>query len=214
MVTGIELLRNKLSLDHPGSIPEKSDFHVRCIEHVLNLCVKEVMGLVRESVKRIRQVLFSIRSSVKKRDIFNSLRAQYKIKTDLHALDTENRWSSKFVMVRNAFVLRKVIKAMEDTLPELEEYTITETEWKMAKKVCDFLSAPAAETEKQSGSSHVTLSNSLRTFDRMKRLCTLRRVQEDPTIRAIAHSFKAKIDSIVDWFNLTWQSLPVIWTHA
>lgn len=47
MVKGVGMLREKLQLPYP-SIYDGENFHVRCVVHVINLGVRDLMGLIRK----------------------------------------------------------------------------------------------------------------------------------------------------------------------
>lgn len=97
MVKGVELRRRQLSTDVPG-MHGATMFHVRCIEHVMNVAVKECMKLIHARISTIRSLINSIRANVKRRDLFDMVRAEMNCKTELPKLDTETLWSSTFAL--------------------------------------------------------------------------------------------------------------------
>lgn len=72
-----------------------SDVYVRCIGHVVKLAVKKCMKIFHGQFATIRSLLSSVRPSVKRRDLFETVKVELGItNVQIPGLDVETRWSS------------------------------------------------------------------------------------------------------------------------
>lgn len=79
MIEAIYKLVEKLNLDFEADYDEE-EFHVRCIAHVINLGVRECFGLVKGKLENLRSMILAVRSSVKRRDLFEQLKNGHGLK--------------------------------------------------------------------------------------------------------------------------------------
>lgn len=171
MTAGIKGLREKLNDLSPGQYPEVEGFHVRCLAHIINLAVKSCMGEVHDKIKKIRMLLSGMRSSVKRRDLFDKCRKELDVECQLPNLDSETRWSSTFIMIKRAFAARRVLNAVVSRVEAMGDMTVTEMEWKVAERLCAFLETAAAVTEHQSAQKYVTLSIATTLYQKLCKRC-------------------------------------------
>ena len=197
MVKGIELLRKDLDKETPGMYASTS-FHTRCVAHVINLAVKECMSDIHSKIDKVRKLLNAIRASIKRRDVFDSVKLEFNMDVGLPELDVETRWSSTFGMLKSAYKARRLLNAVIERVPELGDSTISNADWELTKKLCEFLEPPALATEQQSGSTYCTLSVTTRTYDRMVKICELKECQEDDDLKPLADKMKKKLEQYKD----------------
>lgn len=85
-----------------------------------------------------------MRSSLKRRDLFDTVRIERDDCVSNPVLDVETRWSPTFHMIKNFFKVRKMFNTVIHSLHDLEEYLIKEVEWEKAAVICDFLETAAS----------------------------------------------------------------------
>lgn len=68
-------MNEKLSVN-PSSGQLLTMSHVRCIAHAMKLEVKESLDITTENIHRIRGIISSMRSFLKRRDIFEKLKVE------------------------------------------------------------------------------------------------------------------------------------------
>lgn len=164
MRSGIYRLCRDLHRWYPGLYNTVEDFYVRFIAHVLNLGVNECMEVVNDKIAKVRSVLNSIRPSAKRRELYDDDRIELGGKVQMRRLDCETRWTSTFTMARKAYESRSVINYVINSIDDLVDQKISESEWNTAKKVSKFLESAALVTENKSGETYVTLSLSVKSF--------------------------------------------------
>ena len=108
---GVSLLFEQLKEEHPDIYKDISSFHVRCVSHVIDLGIKEFMELSNEFIEKVRSSINSIRASIKRRDIFDSVKDGMKVKCEIPSLDCQTRWSSTFEIIKKSYAFRRVITA-------------------------------------------------------------------------------------------------------
>lgn len=99
-------------------------FHVRCIFHVVNLGVKECLGLIRDEIATIRSLINSISASVKRCDLFYAVKGELGENPKLPVPGVETRWYSTFRMMKDSFAVRRVFTVVWNRIPELEVFVI------------------------------------------------------------------------------------------
>lgn len=70
----------------------RENFHVRCLAHILYLAVKECMWLFHYKITKIWKLIGCHQSSVKRKVLFNGVKAELGLKIDLPSLDVEMCW--------------------------------------------------------------------------------------------------------------------------
>lgn len=109
MVAGMKRLRVGLDSMSPGTFGDVDGFILRYMAHVTNLTVKEGMAHVHEKICAVRNLVVTMRWSVKRRDLFEMVNKELNIMCELRNLDTETRWFSVFVLTSRAFKDRRVL---------------------------------------------------------------------------------------------------------
>ena len=91
MCAGIKILHEKPAVNG-GAHDDLRSFHIRCVAYVFNLAVKECLHIFREEVNNIRDLISSVRSSVKRREKFNILKVELGLNdVGLPGFDVETR---------------------------------------------------------------------------------------------------------------------------
>ena len=108
MYVCVNLLLQRLHVVDNASRPN-SEFHVRCLAHVIYLALKSCLELERSKVYSIRKMINSLCASEKRREMF--VRARAKLgdhKYILPPLDVETWWNSTFYKTQSAYKCRHV----------------------------------------------------------------------------------------------------------
>lgn len=93
-------------------------FHLRCIEHVIKIAVKNFLSLIRKYKDAIRSLVTSIRCSVKLRNTFQKVVVELgETEVVLPGLYVDTRWSSTYMMITNAFGAQNVLNGAVHRTP-------------------------------------------------------------------------------------------------
>lgn len=111
-----------------------------------------------EEIVEIRSALNSIRTSVKRRDVFEYVCGEMDIKQDLPSLDVETSWSSTFNIIKKMYSCLREVNDAINRIVDIADLSIREWSSEKAYKVCPFLESAAQFTETKSGSNYITLS--------------------------------------------------------
>lgn len=112
--------------------------------------------LVHKEIVEIRSALHIIRTSVKRRDVFEAVFGEMDMKQNLSSLDVETRCLSTFNMITKMYTCGQAVNATINRMVEPADLSIPERWW--AYKVCNFLESSAQIIETQSSSNYITLS--------------------------------------------------------
>lgn len=82
------------------------------------------MSLVHEEIVETISVLNSIRTSIKRRDMFEFVCGEIDIKQDLPSLDVETRWSSTFNMIKKKCSCLRAVNATINRMLDLVDLSI------------------------------------------------------------------------------------------
>ena len=114
------------------------------------------------NIDAVRSLIASIRSSVKRRNMYEIIRNTLGLKHEIRCLDVPTRWSSTFHMIKKAYEARHVLDTMTSRCPDLQNKSISNDTWDTVSTISTFLQSAASLTECQSGSTYVTLSMSVK----------------------------------------------------
>lgn len=128
----------------------------------------------------------AIRSSVKRRDIYESSQKNLGITVGLPSLDVPTRWSSTFNMVLNAYKARAVLNSMTTKVSDLRGYQVSKRVWERAAEICRFLDSAVSITECQSGSSYATVSITTKALQSLLSKCRTFIESSHPLLEPIA----------------------------
>ncbi|CAB5351658.1 unnamed protein product [Rhizophagus irregularis] len=133
--------------------------HVRCIAHIMNLTVQEILKHIRageaqdeniileelleknnktnDIIPKLRKLIVKIRASPQRRDRFSRQCDLYPTVKDLNLiLDVKTRWNSTYLMIERALQLQKPLDETIRIEPELEGFSISSNEWQTLKELC------------------------------------------------------------------------------
>lgn len=119
MVSGITHLRDCLNRENASVVHTEEKIHIRCIVHIINLAGKETMKLLHGKVTRMRTLLTSLRSSVRRRDVFRSVCEEIRCRVDIPGFNVETRCSSTFSMLQTAYICMRVLEGLVERVPEM-----------------------------------------------------------------------------------------------
>ncbi|XP_066341528.1 zinc finger BED domain-containing protein RICESLEEPER 2-like [Miscanthus floridulus] len=89
-----------------------TEWGLRCSAHILNILVQDGMTVIHTAIKKIRELLKHIDSSVSRLPMFNSLAKGMGLasKSGIY-LDIPTRWNSTFQMLREALKYKAVLNS-------------------------------------------------------------------------------------------------------
>lgn len=169
------------------------DIHVRCIAHVVNIAVKDCLAEVHDHISQIRALLSAIRSSVKRRDIFETTQRQLGLTVGMPSLDVPTRWSSTFTMIRGAYRARSVLNSITTKVNDLRSFAVPNEVWEKASSICVFLESAASLTECQSGSTYATLSMTIKAYQLLLTKCNVLVDRNDELLAQVAKKMRDKL---------------------
>lgn len=196
-IKALETLRQAVTLSplHEDGF----DFvHYRCVAHVIDLGVKAAMVELRNTVTPLREVVNGVRSSENRRNTFiekqKELIREAKQETNgpLELLDdVDHRWSSCFVMLERAFLLRHAVDFMVVKTKGLRRYG--PIDWSTIEKVLDFLKPFGEATKRLCIASDVTISTVSFIVPKLMEHCNKNMYGENEAIRKASLSLKDKL---------------------
>lgn len=124
-----------------------TDFHVRRIAYVVNLAEKDCLQIVHLKTDSVRGLLSSIRSSVKRLDMYESIQNSVGIHHELLCLDARTRWFSTFDMIHQSYMARSVPDKLTPRSAEMQVYAIKIDESENVSAICNFSSSAPLLTE-------------------------------------------------------------------
>ena len=179
-------------------------FHIRCCAHVLNLSAQDGLTELQPLIGPIRQVIKWIRCKGEcKREYIRKCR-ELGLKKRLHPLDCKTRWNSTYKMLSGALLYRDVLSSIYNTRVD-ESQAVTDTQWDLAKQVCDVLKAYYDATLVFSfvyePNVHLVLLHACQV------VITINQYMDVPVLIPILNNMKSK------WLNY-FMNIPPIYTIA
>lgn len=203
---GVRRLKKRL-LSRGSLIMNGNYFHMRCCAHVLNLIVKDGLEDMDESVLRIRQAVWYVRSSPLRLSKFKGLIDEQSVggKSSV-CLDVETRWNTTYLMLAAALKHEKTFEELcfldqkyVNELTSKGKGVPTQDDWKRVREILPFLKMFYDATVRISGSSYLTsniyMFEILGIGKRIVEMCS----SEDVHLRTMAQTMKLKYDKY--WGN-------------
>lgn len=203
MVSAMKQLFQKLNTQHACQLTEKN--HIRCVCHIINLCVKDALPFVSAEIEKLRDALKVIRSSPHLKILFVQIQKSMEEKEILQVpdLDIPTRWNSVFLMVNKCVKLKHVFNAIavhDDAKSKLSEYKMSEEDWNCAENVVKFLEIAFELTVAASGKDYVTISLQPIIYKLLKNHCdsaiagTAQKFVATENVKKAAKSFLKKLE--------------------
>ncbi|THU78735.1 hypothetical protein K435DRAFT_578893, partial [Dendrothele bispora CBS 962.96] len=198
----------------------------RCFPHIVNLSCKAVIDAVtnidyaaddseefdpdisgHDVIASIRALVRGIRSSSLRRQLFSEILENLGQK-DLQLLrDVTTRWSSTFLMIDRAIILREAIERFlaSQRFQELEKYRLEDSDWDTLDLYRRVLEVPHAFQQKLSAEKTPTLSGAIPSFEAIiARWKTLQ--SEIPVMRRVIQAGIDKLESYTE--RLQFDTVP------
>ncbi|KAI8554868.1 hypothetical protein RHMOL_Rhmol05G0130200 [Rhododendron molle] len=130
--------------------------HVRCAAHILNLIVKDGLEVMKGGIEKIRESVAYWTAPPKKEEKFEENARQLRILggTKL-SLDCVTRWNSMFFMLQTAIEYKDVISRLKICESQYKSCP-RDSDWEVAKEVCERLEVFYKATEVFSGTKYPT----------------------------------------------------------
>ncbi|CAB5213516.1 unnamed protein product [Rhizophagus irregularis] len=162
--------------------------HVRCIAHVMNLAVQEILKYIKAGepqdediilddilnntnlftnkiIPKLRKLIVKIRASPQRRERFFRQCNSQNIKELNLILDVKTRWNSTYLMLKRALELQVPLDNIAAIDRELNDFSILSDEWKIIEELCRVLKIFQDATEYMSQSKFITLSASIPVYN-------------------------------------------------
>ena len=112
--------------------------HVRCLAHVLNLVVNAGLIMMKEELRRLRDIVTSLRSAPKRLEIMEGMAKGLKVEFRKPSIDVPARWNSTLYMIKQIKSSKRVLKCLEGT-PNFEDIIIEDSMWEELGRLEDVL---------------------------------------------------------------------------
>lgn len=184
-----------------GGLKRVADFEweeggeVRCVAHVLNLAIRDLVDHdeVSPVMKKGRKFVSYIKNSTLRRGEWKGLNGgKYKLK-----MDVATRWSSSFYMMKSLKDQRKVVEQFTSlqAADKREDLKFSAYEWSIIEALCEFLEFPAKLTQEAEGDLYSTASQSIFYFLLFsKHVDTWLETPKVPALRSALPVAKDKLD--------------------
>ncbi|KAI9194274.1 hypothetical protein LWI28_004659 [Acer negundo] len=133
-------------------------FHMKCVAHVLNSIVKSGLEVIDLGIEKIRDSVAFWTATPKRMEKFEETTRQLNIGYEKRlVLDCKTRWNSTYLMLsvalnyKDVFYSLKQCESQYRTLPE-------ESDWDLAKEMCDRLKIFYSVTEMFSETKYPTIN--------------------------------------------------------
>ncbi|THV04126.1 hypothetical protein K435DRAFT_211933 [Dendrothele bispora CBS 962.96] len=159
---------------------------IRCFPHIVNLACKSVISTVtnidyaaddapefspqhsdQDPIASIRAIVRAIRQSSLRQQFFAEILETLKEKNLQLLRDVVTRWSSTFLMIERATLLRNAIDHFlsSNKFPELRHLCLENSDWDLINMYKKILEVPHAFQQKLSGEATPTLSGAIPCFE-------------------------------------------------
>ncbi|KAG8363067.1 hypothetical protein BUALT_BualtUnG0007600 [Buddleja alternifolia] len=130
--------------------------HMRCCAPILNLIVKDGLGVITDAIERIRDCVVYWTASPTRVEKFEDCARQLEIgSTKKLSIDCKTRWNSTYLMLETAIIYKDVFPRVKD--PEKYYHRLpTDEDWVNATEICERLKFFYRATEMFSGTMYPT----------------------------------------------------------
>ena len=131
-------------------------FHMRCCAHILNLIVKDGLEVIKGGIEKIRESVLYWSATPKRKEKFKETTKQLWISfTKELVYDCPTRWNSTYLMLEVAIMYKDVFIRLKQRHSKYKTLP-TESEWEIAREVCNRLKVFFTVTELFSGTKYPT----------------------------------------------------------
>ena len=133
---GDDLAKNKAAMEDKlpllSCMLKGKLIHMRCAAHILNLIVKDGMGVMEKGIDNVRDSVAYWSATPKRREKFEKMAAQMKEKYEKRiALNCKTRWNSTYIMLSTALVYQDVFERLASRAPCVP----SQDDWKFAREL-------------------------------------------------------------------------------
>ena len=115
----------------------KDFFHVRCVCHVLNLCVQDGIQTLSYIVNPVRKAIRWIRSADRNRRSFKEACRNKSVPYKSFNLDMPIKWGSTYKLLRDTYIYKEIISDLYNNA--MGEDILTQDLWDVAQAFCSLL---------------------------------------------------------------------------
>jgi hypothetical protein len=179
-------------------------FHVRCMNHILNLVAQDGLKTIASAIANIRNTVAIVKNSTLQYEYFKKCASECNLneKTEL-MLDVPTRWNSTYDMLCSTQYNKEAFDRL--FLRHKDKYkkcAPSESNWEMAKAICECLKPFAEATDLFSGHKYPTANLFFRKFCLIKLAIAEWCGSSNKVIKRIAYSMKKKYDKYWDKSNM------------
>lgn len=182
---------------------------MRCIAHEITLAVKDRVTIVHENITEIWTILTAIRSLVKHSDLQQNIQNKPRLTVPLPSLNVLTRWSSIFLMIRNAHKSHAILDTIATRHSNMHSFSVFKTYWNTAVSIGTFLQNAASLTECQLASSYATLGMTVKTFKALTTKCQSVIDANNVIIKPVAEKCSPSFLSMTHNFSKTFLDLQL-----
>lgn len=125
MLQAMTRLKTMINAENPTN-KSVYDICVCSIAHIVNMAVKERLTDVHTNIHQIRKLISAVRSSVKRRDLYEKTKIQMGLTIPLPCLAVRTRWSSTYKMVHGETMAKEVLNSITIIAKERRSFAIEE----------------------------------------------------------------------------------------
>ena len=130
-------------------------FHIRCVCHIINLCLQDGLSVVNIYINTLREVINFIRNSGPRRQTWKEICRNLNLPIKKLPQDVRTRWNSTCYMLSYALPYREAINQFI-SLELAQTHFINDNEWDLISWICDFLKSFEKNTKLFSGTYYPT----------------------------------------------------------
>uniref|UniRef100_A0ACD5Z4H5 Uncharacterized protein n=1 Tax=Avena sativa TaxID=4498 RepID=A0ACD5Z4H5_AVESA len=179
-------------------------FHVRCLNHILNLVAQDGLRTIAPAVANIINTVSIVKNSPLQYEAFKKCALECDLNENAELpLDVPTRWNSTLDMLHAAIYFRDAFDRL--FLRHKKKYkkcAPTAKNWLMAAKVSDCLKLFADVTVFFSGSKYPTANLFFISFCKIKIAISEWCLSSDMVIKSMTHSMKMKFDKYWEKSNM------------
>ena len=179
-------------------------FHVRCLNHILNLVAQDGLKTIGKAISNIRNTVSIVKNSTQQYEEFKKCALECDLNENAElSLDVPTRWNSTYDMLKAATYFRDVFDRL--FLRHKKKYkhcAPTSKNWLMASKISNCLKLFADATKLFSGNKYPTANLFFISFCKIKIAISEWCASSDPVIKSMAHSMKLKYEKYWEKSNM------------